>query len=104
MQHNQIRLYPFDAEENDAEELQLNERIRVSCRSVTCRAIQLDAGRRDVSLADHLTRRKCCLSLLLVPSGPSFLTGNLFEDGRTDGASSTSRTNGIAILCTCATS
>ena len=30
MQYNQIRLYPFDAEENDAEELQLNERIRVS--------------------------------------------------------------------------
>ncbi len=32
MQHNQIRLYPFDAEENDDEELQLNERIRVSSR------------------------------------------------------------------------
>jgi septin 3/9/12 len=31
MQHNQIRSYPFDAEENDEEELQLNERIRVSC-------------------------------------------------------------------------
>lgn len=30
MQHNQIRSYPFDAEENDEEELQLNERIRVS--------------------------------------------------------------------------
>lgn len=28
--HNQIRLYPFDAEENDEEELTLNERIRVS--------------------------------------------------------------------------
>jgi len=28
MQHNQIRLYPFDAEENDEEELQLNSRIR----------------------------------------------------------------------------
>jgi septin 3/9/12 len=28
--HNQIRLYPFDAEENDEEELNLNERIRVS--------------------------------------------------------------------------
>ena len=28
--HNQIRLYPFDAEENDHEELQLNERIRVN--------------------------------------------------------------------------
>ncbi|EIW68653.1 septin ring protein [Tremella mesenterica] len=28
MQHNQIRLYPFDADENDDEELQLNERIR----------------------------------------------------------------------------
>lgn len=28
--HNQIRLYPFDAEENDKEELELNERIRVS--------------------------------------------------------------------------
>lgn len=34
MQHNQIRLYPFDAEEHDVEELQLNERIRVS--SVSC--------------------------------------------------------------------
>jgi septin 3/9/12 len=33
MQHNQIRSYPFDAEENDEEELQLNERIRVSCMS-----------------------------------------------------------------------
>lgn len=30
MQHNQIRSYPFDADENDDEELQLNERIRVS--------------------------------------------------------------------------
>ena len=30
MQYNQIRSYPFDAEENDDEELQLNERIRVS--------------------------------------------------------------------------
>jgi septin 3/9/12 len=30
MLHNQIRLYPFDAEELDEEELQLNERIRVS--------------------------------------------------------------------------
>jgi septin 3/9/12 len=30
MQHHQIRLYPFDSEENDAEELALNERIRVS--------------------------------------------------------------------------
>ena len=30
LQHNQIRLYPFDAEENDDEELQLNTRIRVS--------------------------------------------------------------------------
>lgn len=29
MQHNQIRSYPFDAEESDEEELQLNERIRV---------------------------------------------------------------------------
>jgi septin 3/9/12 len=29
--HNQIRLYPFDADENDEAELQLNERIRVSC-------------------------------------------------------------------------
>lgn len=28
MQHHQIRLYPFDAEEHDDEELQLNERIR----------------------------------------------------------------------------
>lgn len=30
MQHHQIRLYPFDADENDDEELALNERIRVS--------------------------------------------------------------------------
>jgi septin family protein len=30
MQHNQIRSYPFDADENDDEELLLNERIRVS--------------------------------------------------------------------------
>jgi septin 3/9/12 len=29
LQHHQIRLYPFDAEEHDDEELQLNERIRV---------------------------------------------------------------------------
>lgn len=29
MQHNQIKSYPFDAEESDEEELQLNERIRV---------------------------------------------------------------------------
>ncbi|GFZ49071.1 Cell division control protein 10 [Saitozyma sp. JCM 24511] len=28
MLHNQIRLYPFDSEDNDEEELQLNERIR----------------------------------------------------------------------------
>ena len=28
MQHNQIRMYPFDAEENDDEEVQLNHRIR----------------------------------------------------------------------------
>ncbi|KAK1926657.1 putative Septin ring protein [Papiliotrema laurentii] len=28
MQHHQIRLYPFDSEENDEPELQLNERIR----------------------------------------------------------------------------
>ncbi|KAK4685583.1 septin 3/9/12, partial [Tremellales sp. Uapishka_1] len=28
LQHNNIRLYPFDAEENDDEEIQLNERIR----------------------------------------------------------------------------
>ncbi|CAD6567337.1 MAG: cell division control protein [Tremellales sp. Tagirdzhanova-0007] len=28
IQHNQIRSYPFDAEENDEEELQLNKRIR----------------------------------------------------------------------------
>ncbi|WRT65159.1 uncharacterized protein IL334_002102 [Kwoniella shivajii] len=28
LQHNQIRLYPFDADELDEEELQLNERIR----------------------------------------------------------------------------
>jgi hypothetical protein len=27
--HNQIRLYPFDAEELDETELELNERIRV---------------------------------------------------------------------------
>jgi septin 3/9/12 len=30
MQFNQIRLYPFDAEENDEEEIALNDRIRVS--------------------------------------------------------------------------
>ncbi|ORX33515.1 septin ring protein [Kockovaella imperatae] len=28
LQHHQVRLYPFDAEENDDEELQLNQRIR----------------------------------------------------------------------------
>ena len=28
MQHHQIRMYPFDADENDEEELQLNTRIR----------------------------------------------------------------------------
>lgn len=27
--HNQIRLYPFDAEELDETEMELNERIRV---------------------------------------------------------------------------
>jgi septin 3/9/12 len=30
MNHHQIRLYPFDADELDDEELSLNERIRVS--------------------------------------------------------------------------
>ena len=28
MQYNQIRMYPFDSEESDEAELQLNERIR----------------------------------------------------------------------------
>lgn len=30
MQYNNIRLYPFDTDENDPEELALNETIRVS--------------------------------------------------------------------------
>lgn len=30
MTHHNIRLYPFDTEENDEEEVQLNESIRVS--------------------------------------------------------------------------
>lgn len=30
MTYHNIRLYPFDTEENDEEEIQLNERIRVS--------------------------------------------------------------------------
>lgn len=33
MEHHQIRLYPFDTEENDEEEVQLNNRIRVRCIS-----------------------------------------------------------------------
>ena len=31
MTYHNIRLYPFDTEENDDEEIQLNESIRVSC-------------------------------------------------------------------------
>ena len=38
MQHHQIRLYPFDSEENDETELQLNERIRVSPVDCTSRS------------------------------------------------------------------
>lgn len=42
--HNQIRLYPFDAEEHDDEELQLNERIRVSFhRADVAREIEWEA-------------------------------------------------------------
>jgi septin 3/9/12 len=37
MQYHNIRLYPFDTDENDPEELQLNENIRVS---------RLGSGRR----------------------------------------------------------
>jgi septin 3/9/12 len=42
MQHNQIRSYPFDADENDDEELQLNERIRVSYASPGCEGALAD--------------------------------------------------------------
>jgi septin 3/9/12 len=32
--HHNIRLYPFDTDENDEEEIQLNESIRV-CRPIS---------------------------------------------------------------------
>ena len=31
MTYHNIRLYPFDTDENDEKEVQLNESIRVSC-------------------------------------------------------------------------
>jgi hypothetical protein len=34
MVHHSIRLYPFDTEENDEEEVALNESIRVSAMAV----------------------------------------------------------------------
>jgi len=75
MQHNQIRSYPFDAEENDEEELQLNERIRVSYDYVD-----------DPS---ELMNRRCYLSLSLVRSEVLSLMANQYEAERADGVSST---------------
>jgi len=84
MQHNQIRSYPFDAEENDEEELQLNERIRVSFDYVD-----------DPS---ELMNRRCYLSLSLARSEVLSLMANQYEAERADGVSSTSKMNDIVNL------
>lgn len=73
MQHNQIKSYPFDAEENDEEELQLNERIRVSCQT---------PFEEDAKL---MISRKCYLSLLSVRSEASLSTARRSEAERTGG-------------------
>ena len=39
MSYHNIRLYPFDTEENDEEEIQLNESIRVRGSSIGSAAV-----------------------------------------------------------------
>ena len=74
MQHHQVRLYPFDAEENDDEELQLNERIRVS------------SSLRVQSFSFKLILyRTCCHSRSSGPSETSWWTANPFEGAKTAG-------------------
>jgi septin 3/9/12 len=90
MQHNQIRSYPFDAEENDEEELQLNERIRVSY-----------LGERH---GIELISRRCYPSLLLVRNEVSSSMASRSGAERTDGESSMSKMNDIVNLSTSETS
>lgn len=42
LQYHNIRLYPFDTDENDEEEIELNESIRVSLRLLTIRDAYLN--------------------------------------------------------------
>jgi septin 3/9/12 len=90
MQHNQIRSYPFDAEENDEEELQLNERIRAS-----------SLGER---YAIKLISRKCYLSLSSARSEVSSLMASRSGAERIDGESSMSKMNDIVNSSTSETS
>lgn len=73
LQYNQIRLYPFDAEELDEEELQLNERIRVSYLFTR------------MAIAHTTVFRKCCLSLSSDQSAASSSMASLCEGGKTAG-------------------
>ena len=86
MQHNQIRSYPFDAEENDEEELQLNERIRVSFEY------------EYIGDSSELMNRRCYHSLSLARSEVLSLMANQYEAERADGVSSTSKMNDIVNL------
>jgi hypothetical protein len=87
--HN-IRLYPFDTDEDDQEEVQLNATIRVgNC----CVSVQ--------KFADVF--RTLFLLLLLVLRTTSSSTDDLFVGVRIAGVLSMWRTQTTASLCTCAT-
>ena len=96
MIYNNIRLYPFDTDEDDEEEVQLNESIRVCVgRVIASSMIDVDPG---------IMSRKLFLLLLSVLRTTCSSMVNLSVGARTAGEWSTSRTLTTVNLCTSATS
>ena len=91
--HN-LKMYPYDNEELDEEERGINTQIKVRHNaSRTAHSPRLTTHNRALFPSPLLARRRTSLS-----------TASRFEDVRTGGASSTSRTRTTASLSTCATS
>lgn len=93
MHHNQIRMFPFDSDELDEEELRANERVRVKWFL-----------RLALTYLIGYSFRKCFHSPLLALNEASSLMASLCVEERTDGELSMSRMKDIASLFICGTS
>lgn len=93
LHYHNIRLYPFDSDDHDTEEMQLNEAIRVSLSSLPLTKTNQP---HDLLMESFGTSRTWFRLQSLVRKGTWSSMVNQLEVVRTDGVSSTWKTSNIA--------